>query len=419
MRELWLKIAHASGARIYGLLAAMASLVITARWLGPEGRGAFAAATTWSLLFATFGSLSLGQVAIHRASQRRDQSWLGDTLAALLALTAAITVVSWTVAAVMYLVSRGGAFGHLQVRYLVLGFLMLPFVVWEQFGSSLLTAVDRLDIYNRWQVVGRTLGLLVIVAAAASRWGVEAALAATLLTQACVSLGGLRFLIRRAEGGLRTSWATVRELLTGGVKLHLNAIGSYLILSTDVLFIDHYRGHAETGYYQLASQLIGTMLIIPQAAAVVLFGKVAQVGAEEAWPFVRKSLLGLTGLMIAGSLVAALASPLLIPLVAGKAFAPAIPAFRLLLPALVGMTVSSLLAPQWIGRGLFLAASGMTIFFGLLNLAASFLFVPRHGMFGSIYATLLTYACSVLINGAMAVKWEREWRRANGGVGLS
>jgi O-antigen/teichoic acid export membrane protein len=411
MRELWLKIAHASGARIYGLAAGIASLVITARWLGPSGRGVLAAVTTWALLFATFGSLSLGQVAIHRAAQRRDQPWLGDTLAALLALTGVITVISWTVAAVMYGVSRGGAFGHLEVRYLVVGFLMLPFVVWEQFGSSLLTAVDRLDLYNRWQIVGRTAGLLVIIAAAASRWGVEAALVATLLTQACVSLGGLRFLIRKAEV-LRTSWSTIRQLVGGGVRLHLNAIGSYLILSTDVLFIDHYRGHAETGYYQLASQLIGTMLIVPQAAATVLYGKVAQVGPHDAWPFIRKSLLGLTSLMIGGSVVAAVASPLLIPLVAGKAFAPAIPAFRWLLPALAGMTFSTLLAPQWIGRGMFLAASGLTIFFGLLNLAASFLLVPRYGMFGSIYATLLTYACSVLINGAMAIHWEREWRRA-------
>ena len=64
MRELWMNIAHTGGAKGYGLVVNTVILVITARWLGPEGRGALGATTTWVALFATIGCLSLGQVAI-------------------------------------------------------------------------------------------------------------------------------------------------------------------------------------------------------------------------------------------------------------------------------------------------------------------------------------------------------------------
>ena len=66
MRELWGNIAHTSGAKIYSLLVGVFSLSLTARLLGPEGRGQVATITTWVGMFSTFAYLSLGQVALHR-----------------------------------------------------------------------------------------------------------------------------------------------------------------------------------------------------------------------------------------------------------------------------------------------------------------------------------------------------------------
>src|ERR1017187_8589915 len=103
MGVLWRKIWFTSGARIYALAAGSLSLIISARALGPEGRGVVATAVTWALLLATVGHLSLGQVAIHRAAGKPVPEWLGTTLAALLAMTASVVVIGWAVAAVIYL----------------------------------------------------------------------------------------------------------------------------------------------------------------------------------------------------------------------------------------------------------------------------------------------------------------------------
>src|SRR3954468_7826340 len=105
MRDLWKSIGFTSGARIYSLAAGAIGLVITARVLGPSGRGEVAPATTWALLFATFGYLSLGQVAVHRASARDPSEWLGSTLGVLLLMTGVVTVIGWILAAAIYAAS--------------------------------------------------------------------------------------------------------------------------------------------------------------------------------------------------------------------------------------------------------------------------------------------------------------------------
>src|SRR5437660_8506560 len=95
MPELWRKVLKTSGVQAYSLLAGTAILMITARWLGPEGRGEIAAVTAWVALFGTLGCLSLGQVAIHRATTLRGRPWLGATLGSLAALGAVLTFLGW------------------------------------------------------------------------------------------------------------------------------------------------------------------------------------------------------------------------------------------------------------------------------------------------------------------------------------
>ncbi|MBC7528520.1 MAG: lipopolysaccharide biosynthesis protein, partial [Chthonomonadaceae bacterium] len=51
MHDLWRKILGASAARFYSRAISLTTLAITARFLGPAGRGTIAAVTTWTTLF--------------------------------------------------------------------------------------------------------------------------------------------------------------------------------------------------------------------------------------------------------------------------------------------------------------------------------------------------------------------------------
>jgi hypothetical protein len=95
VRKTWVDVVHTSGATVISVAIGALSVALTARVLGPEGRGLYAAATSWASLFATFGSLSLGQVVIHRVAGREPSDWYGDVTGTLLALCVALTLGGW------------------------------------------------------------------------------------------------------------------------------------------------------------------------------------------------------------------------------------------------------------------------------------------------------------------------------------
>lgn len=409
MRQLWRRVFLTSGARLYVALAGLVTLIITARTLGPAGRGAVAAVTTWVGLFLTFGHLSLGTVAIHRATRLRGTDWFGPTFSALASVAAAVSVVAFAAAAATYVLSD--AFANLEPAWLLIGFAALPFQVWELYGSSLLMALDRIELYNRMQVISRSAGLVLLCILLAAGHGVLGVLLVLTLTQAAASLGGLRMMWERAGRKLRVDAETLRDLFAGGSKLHLNAIGFYLTSSADVLILNYYRGAVETGQYQFATQLTFALLLIPQAAAAVLYGTLSRYGERDAWPYQRRMVVAMTALMALGALVVGVAAPLVVDLLGGARFAGAVPILRILLISVVGMTFGTVMGPQWIGRGLFLHSSVIMLVLGIGNVVASLLLTPRFGMYAPAWASVLTYSLFALVSVAMAVHCELEMRR--------
>src|SRR5689334_10266814 len=88
-------IAGTSAARIYSTLLSLIALMLTARWLGPHGRGVVVVVITWVTLFAGFAHLSIGQVLVHRAANENDGQWIGPALGALGLVTVTATLTCW------------------------------------------------------------------------------------------------------------------------------------------------------------------------------------------------------------------------------------------------------------------------------------------------------------------------------------
>jgi O-antigen/teichoic acid export membrane protein len=82
--------------------------------------------------------------------------------------------------------------------------------------------------------------------------------------------------------------------------------------------------------------------------------------------------------------------------------------FQILVFGLIGQTLSAVLAPQWIGRGLFWQASALTLVIGPSNVLACILLVNAYGIKGAAYSLLGVYAVSVVVNGTFAVWVNRK-----------
>jgi O-antigen/teichoic acid export membrane protein len=415
MKFLWQNVVEVGAARIYTLLVGTAVIILTARILGPERQGIIAAALAWASLFANFAGLSLGQVAHYRIQAQRNQDWLPSILGALLFFACGLTLVSLLFAYTLYQFTGGALFKHISPSVLIIAFALLPLIIWEQYASNLLAAVDKLKQYNSAQYIGRTVWIMgTIVFLVVLKMGVKGALLAQVIGQAIVVLMGTITLLKAAAHSLHFKMDEIKEMLKGSAKLHLNTVSSFLLVQGSILMLNHFGSKTEVGWFQLAFQMITLMLIVPQAASIVLFSKMSRVGPDHLWPEQKKLIFQVLGAILLLCALAYMAAPIIVPLAVGTKFVPTIKIFRLLLPIIIGMSLAQLMTSQWIGRGLFLPTTIATSIVAGANLAANAILIPKLGMFGAVWAALFSYlGIAVLVQSYFACWCEKQYRRAN------
>ena len=407
-------IAGTSGAKLYSMGLNILALALTARWLGPDGRGILATLTTWVNTAAMLASLSLGSVAMQRLAGCRDSARFGDVFHALLRFAWILAICAWGVMALLWLARGSALFGNAPAWALALACLMLPCLVWEGYANALLTTIERLRVFNLSLVTGRSLMLLGLLCLAVLD-GVTLAgvLAVSVLAQCWIAGYSFPTLRARARQHQAAGASTTegRALLHGGMRLHLNTVGTLALNMAGTLLIANMLGAREAGFFQLAQQLMTVLLVIPQSASLVIYGRQGELGPDGVWPLQRKMLLGVVALTAIAGLAMAMSAHIWLPWVAGPGYEPAIPLLLAMLPILVMLSFSSMMASQWIGRGLFLTASLLTVLVGLVNLLASSVWIPEFGMMGAVYAQLLALLVAVFTNSSMALWCELKSRR--------
>lgn len=391
-------------ARGYGVVLSLATLFVSARLLGPEGRGEFAAATAWAALFATLCNLSLGQALQHRLQAAASKPALAQQLGTLGGLAAVLSALALGIAAALYVGTDGTLFRGIGPLAMLLALATVPLLVWEQYASNIVAAASQTGLLNKAQYVGRTIGfaaffLLVMVLG----WDVAGALGAALLGQFLVALLVAWPLYRMAGKSLRWLQHEVPPLLRSGLMIHLTTVSAFLLDQASLLLINHHLSKPDVGYYQLAQQMVALMLIVPQSALMIIYGGLAHSTPDAYWPRQRRLNWRLLGGLAGLALAAWLLAPLAVPLVAGQAFGPSVPLFRLLLPTVLGISLSLLMTPQWISRGLLRVNMGLTIATSVAVVAASFWAIPRYGLDGAVWVRLAGYAVWVPL--AQIVFW--------------
>lgn len=400
----WSRIASLSLARAYGVLLSLATLFMSARLLGPEGRGEFAAAMAWAALFATLFNLSLGQALQHRLQSAVVKPSLAQQVGTLGALGGGLSVMALLSAAALYAANGSTVFKGIGIWTLIIAFSGVPLLIWEQYASNLLAATAQTGLLNRAQYWGRSTGFAVfLLFVLMLGWGVTGAIASQFGGQLLVAVILALSLWRLAGNVVRLSGREVVPLLRSGALIHLTTVAAFLLDQVSILLINHYLTKHSVGFYQLAQQMVGLLLIVPQSALLVIYGGLASSTANAFWPRQRQLALHVLAGTAGLALLAWLLAPLMVGLIAGPAFQTSMTMFRALLPTLLGLSLSLLMTPQWIGRGLLKLNTALTIATSAVVVGASTWAIPRYGVDGAINVRLAVYALWVPV--AQGVFW--------------
>jgi len=229
------------------------------------------------------------------------------------------------------------------------------------------------------------------------------AVAAYVAAPVVMTLAGLVAIRNLFSWRVKFTRTAIKRLLVFSVPLiPYSLIGYFSTNYLDAIFISQYLSRSDLGVYSVAYQINGILMQFPLLAGSLLmplFVTLRTSGkGERVSEYLRDVVPLLTFVGGVSAIVAALALTFLIPFVFGEQAAGSVTVIWILMSAAV------LAVPTLIGFAPFTNAVSATYIATIaalaaaaVNLVANYLLIPRYGLVGCAWATVLAYAASLIV----------------------
>jgi O-antigen/teichoic acid export membrane protein len=375
----------------------LASLLL-ARQLGPTGRGEVTAVYLWPQILVYLTGFGIEEATLYFSARRAGQTGAILTNALLFGLAQTAIV-------------------------LPLGFVLLPILLAGQSsevinGSRLLLAtvpISFMTLCGANALRGRLRipysSLIQIVFPATSLFGivwmtvhhtlsldnvVRLYLAAFFLALV-VALGILLGL--RLWNTFRLDGRLLKQMLAFGVKVQPGAISQVANLHLDQLLMAAFLPAAQLGLYAVAVSASSITSVLPSAIRTVLTPTVAQGqhGGAEGVTILEKNLHRYWLVNVVSGMALLLVIPLLLPLIYGHEFGPAVLPAEILVVAAVLLGGKQILTGASYGLGTPFLVSQAEIVSLVFTVGGLLLLLRPLGIMGAALASLLAYGVSFVL----------------------
>jgi O-antigen/teichoic acid export membrane protein len=402
-------------------LATLAGGMITARVLGPGGRGSFALLHTTPDLIISFVLLGIVQTNVCFISN----GILPARRMIRVSLQAALvqSIAGLGVFAVLALFFREQFLGGSGPVLVALSAALVPLGILQAHWSSLLSGLRR---FGRLAFI-RAIAPLLLVAGymlllVGLGLGVGGGLAAVLASTALIlamMLSSLRAGARSSErvcgdgdrGGAGGFW---RRYLSYGIKLHASALIWYLMIRIDIYMIKSMLDIESVGFFALASGLAEKLWLISTSANTVLLPSLAAIPdpVERARMAARASRQ-LTIVLLPFFVLGILLGRPLIVLLYGAEFEPSALPFMILLGSTLVQAHRSMTASFFESSDLALVNVATRIAAFLLKVVLNLVLIPVLLLQGAALASLAAYSVEwVLGTGVFLRRSGLPWSEA-------
>jgi O-antigen/teichoic acid export membrane protein len=254
-------------------VANIATGLLAARLLLPEGRGELAEIILWAGLIAEFGILGLSDALLYRAATGATSPRNLFAAAALLTVALSVVLVAAGFVLEPFVITDSPHTLELALAYLV------PFI--PLYLSSLFVATvfqGQLDIIT-WNLLRGIVALGYLVFIGIAWWTGHATVTgfaiANLLGMLVALVFGLVLLARRGWIGWHTDHATLRGLFIYGAKVHVGELLNSARQKIDQALVALWLPHAELGLYVVALTVANGPQILAQTLGNLAFPKIS------------------------------------------------------------------------------------------------------------------------------------------------
>lgn len=391
LRQALPSVASTIATRMVILIGGVAASVITARSLGPAGRGSYYYVITLAAMTAQFANLGLH--ASNTVLVSRDPG-LFPRLAGNSVYVSVLlgTIIAGCVVAVCAMFQPATVDWH----WLLFAIPLVPALVLNLLLSNLFVGIGRIRAFNAVQIAVSVTALGSIALGALAGASAYAFIALTTAANVVVAVGLVAWLYARRQLALRPDAGLLKSGLTLSLRAFLVNTLSFLVLRSNVLVLGHSGAGTELGYYSIGAQVFDVATLVPISIATVLFPVFARSGG--AWRSLRDSVRRVALAMGILCAVGGSLTPFAVPFLFGEAFRPAIAVTLALLPGSWAFGLISIISQHLAVHG-FPRVQVWTWLAALVSLWAAAPYAAAQS--GAIGAAVMLSAVSIIVLGVL------------------
>lgn len=370
--------------RGFMVIAAFMITVITARHLGPTGRGQYVLAAAFFEVMCISFNFGVGQANTFFVGRQVPVK----TVFANSVLITAITGLPASMLVVAFSNPLSAALSGLRPRFILVIALVIPARLLLFCLQHIILGQNDVRGYNRLRnlEVAIQLGLLVMLAL-----GLKAGVWGAIISLLGASLAALAFALIKLHKyfSLAVDFPQLRKSLAYGIKAYVAEMTQFLNFRLDLFLVAFFLNLTQVGYYSIAVSLAQVLWNLPFALGTVLFSKSASSTSEsmnEITPRACRTML---------FVVLCLAVPLAIfgerAVSIFGTYAPAALPLKLLLPGMLAFTLHQILYTDLAGRGRPEVGTMASIIALIFTIALDLLLIPAYGAPGAALASSLAY----------------------------
>ena len=370
--------------------------IITARFLGPAGRGLFYTSVQAPGLINTVGTLSIGEGLIYHIGKGKIKSdqIFGTVFMMVLGFTLVLSIIFYFLISLL----NQHFFYQLPDKVIPLLFFLIPATMTEYFSASALRGLKVFSIVNKLTIVTRT-NIFIFILTSLTFWSAD--LYRTIFAYAiALTLNALLyFIVLFYQSKFRFSISSneLNNVIRYSAKVHIGSLLTEVEYRLDIFILLFFLNATAVGIYSIGVTIAQILWYVSNSVNTVLFPYLTSTSKKNVDFFTVRvlkynffiNIFILFGLIIIGF-------PL-VNLLYGTMFSEAYFVFLVLSPGLLSDTIARSLAAWLKGTNRTLTLSKISSVSLVVNILFCIILIPYWGVYGAAISSVISYTLRAVL----------------------
>ena len=395
------------------ILGVLTSIFLT-RGLGVDARGIYSLVYILPALATAFANLGIASATIYLVAHKEIPE--EDIFSINILLTLGSSLLGVVIGLVLAIFLNDVLFPGVERKLLFVAIINIPVSMLATNLAAVLQGKQDFRSYNTitlfLQVVQLILSFLLVWLL---KLGIQGAIAMHLASSLLHLIVLVYFLVKSKGIGFHFNFERLynhsKKYMKFGLKAYIANVIGFLNYKIDKIILNSLMGSTALGYYDVSVVSAEKLWLLSNSIAIVVFPKISSLEDDEARN--QLTLLVLKNLFFATVVIGIIAFffiPPVMVLLYGVEFEPAIDGFKLLLPGIIMVSLSRILANDMSGRNRPEVAAVVAFIGLILNIILNYVFVPRFGFLGASISSSFSYTTIFIIRWVLFLRISgRRW----------